>query len=114
MRYLSFLILFMSSWAQAQEGAAEQPSFIVQMVPFIAMITIFYFLMIRPQANKQKAHVDLLQSLQKGDEVLTTGGLMGTIDGLTDRFVTLKVADSVKLRVLRTHISNKVQQEVKK
>ncbi len=114
MRYiLPFFFMALPSIALAQEAtapAAGQPSFLVQVFPFIALFFIFYFLMIRPQMKKQKAHQQILAELKKGDEVLTSGGIFGTIEGLTDKFITLEVADGVSIRVLRTQIMGTVKE----
>lgn len=114
---LSALLLLLPSIAMAQEAAApaaaataETPSFLVQAFPFIAMLGIFYFLMIRPQMKKQKEQAALLGGLKKGDEVLTSGGIFGTIEGLTEKFVTLEIADGVNIRILRTQISGTVKE----
>jgi preprotein translocase subunit YajC len=79
--------------------------------PLILMFVIFYFLLIRPQQKKQKEHKNLLANLKRGDEVVTVGGLMGRITALTDRVVTLEIADKVRVRVLRSQIMTVVQGE---
>ena len=97
--------MFFSSIAWAQEGAAQGPSAIEQLIPFVAIFAIFYFFIIRPQSKRQKQHVDFVTGLKRGDEVITSGGIYGTVEGLTDRFVTLEVADDVKIRILKTQIA---------
>ncbi|MBU1240065.1 preprotein translocase subunit YajC [Myxococcota bacterium] len=71
------------------------------------MFVVFYFFLIRPQQKRQKAHQVMLNALGKGDSVITTGGLLGTIVSLTDRYATVEVADKIRVRVLRSHISGK-------
>ncbi len=71
------------------------------------MFVVFYFFLIRPQQKRQKEHQSMLNALIKGDKVITSGGLLGTIVSLTDRFATVEVADRVRIRVLRSHISGK-------
>ena len=83
-----------------------KPHFVEQMVPFILIFLLFYFLLIRPAHKRQKKHQDLLGQLKKGDQVITTGGILGIIYGLTESFVTLDLADNVRIRVLRSHISS--------
>lgn len=73
----------------------------------ILMIAIFYFLLIRPQQKKQKEQDAWLKSLKKGDEVVTSGGVIGRISGLTDNTVTLEVQEKVRIKVLRSSISGK-------
>lgn len=109
---LPFILLALPSIAIAQEStpAAAQPSILVQIFPFLALFFIFYFLMIRPQMKKQKAHQQILAELKKGDEVLTSGGIFGTIEGLTEKFITLEIAEGVSIRVLRTQIMGTVKE----
>ncbi len=90
--------------AEAAQGAA--PSMVEQFVPMIAIVIAFYFFLIRPQSRRHKEHQDYLQALKKGDSVLTSGGLFGTIEGLTEKFVTLEIAQGTKVRVLRSAISS--------
>jgi preprotein translocase subunit YajC len=115
-QFLSFTLLVLPSIALAQAAPAagtapsEQPSFIMQAFPFIAMLFIFYFFLIRPQMRKQKEQQALVSNLKKGDEVLTSGGIFGTIEGLTEKFVTLEIADGVNIRILRTQIMGTVKE----
>lgn len=98
--------MLFSSVAHAQAAAGAQPSFLETMVPFIFMFVILYFLLIRPQQKKQKTHMNFLSEMKRGDSVLTSGGIFGTIEGLTDRYVTLEIADDVRIRILKTQISS--------
>lgn len=68
------------------------------------MVVIFYFLLVRPQQKKQKEHRAMLSNLQKGDVVITQGGIQGKITGLTDSVVTLEIADKVRVKVQRPYI----------
>lgn len=107
---LNLFVYFYSSSLWAQEAAKEGPGFLVQAVPFIAMFAIFYFLMMRPQIKKQRSHQDFVQNLKKGDRVLTSSGIFGTIEGLTDKYVTLEIAEDVSIRVLKAHVSQPVKE----
>ncbi len=93
----------------AAEGGAQQggAAAIAQFVPLILIFLVFYFLLIRPQQKKAKQHRDMLQSLQKGDEVVTAGGLFGKIVGVADNFLTLEIAENVKVKVSRNFVSTK-------
>lgn len=71
------------------------------------MFLVFYLFLIRPQQKRQKEMLAMLNSLAKGDRVITTGGVLGTIVGLTDSVVTLEVGDKVRIKVLRSHIQGK-------
>ena len=105
--------MFFIDSAYAQEAAktsAEGAPAWMSFIPFVLMFLVFYLLIIRPQARKAKETQDFLGALKKGDEVLTAGGIFGTIVGVTDRFVDLKVSDNVKLKVLKSHVSGAVQE----
>lgn len=103
-----------STVAYAQEGAAQQPGFMDTLPMFVILFLIMYFLIIRPQSKKLKAHQELVSQLKRGDEVLTTGGILGTIEGLTDKYITLNVGDGMNLRVLRSHVASSSKEEQKK
>jgi len=83
--------------------------FITGIIPLILIIGVFYFLMIMPQQRKIKKHQNMLKNLSKGDEVVTEGGIYGTIVGLKDNVVVLKVAtvkdEDVKIEVSRARIA---------
>jgi preprotein translocase subunit YajC len=78
---------------------------LMQMAPLILMFGVFYLLIIRPQAKKAKLHQAMLSQLKKGDEVATTGGLIGKISGIKDDEVTLQVQEGVRLRILRSAVT---------
>lgn len=83
---------------------------LVSMLPIILMFVILYFLMIRPQMKRQKEHRNLVANLTKGDEVITGGGILGTISKVSDSYVTLEVADladkPVEMLVQRQAVSS--------
>ena len=80
-------------------------------IPLILMFAIFYFLLIRPQQKKAKLHRELLSSLKKGDRVVSSGGLIGVVTGLTDDVVTMEVAPKVRVKVSRGSISGLLKRE---
>jgi preprotein translocase subunit YajC len=80
-------------------------------IPLIIIFVVFYFLLIMPQQKRQKEHRQLLQNLKKGDKVVTTGGLQGTIVSLTDTVVTVEIADKVKVKVGRNYIAGLTRSE---
>lgn len=113
---INFLALLSLPLAQAQAAAPAQdgPGVVMgTVVPMVAMLFIFYFLMIRPQIKNQKTKQAFLSTLKRGDEVLTSSGIFGTIEGLTDKFVTLEIADGVKIRILRDRVMAPVKEEKK-
>ncbi|MBF0287974.1 MAG: preprotein translocase subunit YajC [SAR324 cluster bacterium] len=92
--------------AMAQEGGSsmtESPFF--SMVPFIIIFVVFYFLLIRPQQKKQKAHQNMLNELKKGDQIVTNGGIHGTVYKLGDSVITIEIADKVKIQLDRPQIA---------
>ena len=82
-----------------------QPSGIEMFLPFIFIFVIFYFLIIRPQSKRAKTHEKFLGEVKRGDAVITSGGILGTVDGMTEQFLTLEIADGVKIRILRKQIA---------
>jgi len=91
-------------------GGGQQGSAMGMLLPIILMFVIMYFLLFRPQAKKQKELRKMLESLQAGDQVMTIGGIFGTIVGFDkkDQVAILKIADNVKIRVTRSSIARKV------
>ena len=86
-------------------GAGSQGGGFGAFIPLILMFAIFYFLLIRPQQKKAKQHRELLGALRKGDKVVSSGGLHGTVTGLTDDVVTMEIAPKVRVKVSRGSIS---------
>jgi preprotein translocase subunit YajC len=77
------------------------------LIMMVLMFVVFYFLLIRPQVKKQKEHQAVLQSLKKGDMVVTRGGLIGKISGVSDAILTIELQEKVRVRVLRSHVDGK-------
>jgi preprotein translocase subunit YajC len=104
-----------TAWAQAADGAAApHPSLYEQAFPFVIIFLIFFFLVIRPQQKRAQTHKGFLTTMKRGDSVLTTGGILGTIEGLTEQFVILQIADNVKIRVLKSQVASGVTDELVK
>ena len=96
---------FFISDALAQAGgAAPQGGGLMSLLPLIAIFVVFYFLLIRPQQKRAKEHKKMTEALAKGDEVVTAGGMLGKVTGLSENFVTVKVADGVEVKVQRASI----------
>ncbi len=76
-----------------------QSNAIMQLVPLILIFVIFYFMLIRPQKNKEKTHQKMLSELNKNDEIVTTGGIHGTIVNVKDKTFIVRVDDNVKMEI---------------
>ena len=99
---MSFLI----SAAQAADGAAPAQGGGWEMVVMLGLFfVVFYFLMIRPQQKRAKEHKGMLESLQKGDEVVTAGGVLGRIVKIKEQFIVVGLADNVEISVQKHAIS---------
>lgn len=99
------------AWAQSPGGppgagpSAGSGGMLVSFLPFILIFAVFYFLLILPQQRKQKKHRSMLEGLKKGDRVLTTGGLLGTVAALNKNVVTIQIADNVRVKIRRDYIA---------
>ena len=98
---MSFLI----SDAHAQAAAAPPGGGLLTFLPLVLMLAVFYFLMIRPQQKRMKEHREMVGALKKGDEVVTNGGLGGTVTGVGDAYLSVRVADQVEVKVQKTAVS---------
>lgn len=103
---LLFLSLSFCSFLSYAEGGAGKPSALEQFFPFILIGLFFYFILIRPQQRRHKEQQNFLSKIKRGDEVLTNSGIYGRIEGLTDNFVILEIADKVRIRVVKSQISS--------
>ena len=87
-----------------------QPNPIMSLIPIAAIFLIFYFLLIRPQHKQAQAHQKMLEALKKGDKVLTTGGLYGTIVGIRGDDLEVKFSETVKLIVSRSAVAKLIEE----
>ena len=92
-------------------GGAGGNAMLTQLVFFGAIFAIFYFLLIRPQQKQRREREELLRAVKRGDRVVTTGGLHGTVTGLDDSTVTLRVADQVRMTFDRSAIGRVVESQ---
>lgn len=98
-------MLISNAFAQAAPAAAQDPmSSITGILPLIFMFVVLWFLMIRPQMKRAKEHKALLEGLQKNDEVLTQGGIVGKVVSLSDSYVTVEVAANTQIIVQKQAI----------
>jgi len=98
--------MFGAAYAQGQ-GAAGSGGWL-SLVPILLMILIFYFLLIRPQQKKEKQRQAMINNLQKGDRVVTAGGMHGVVVAVKDDIVTLKVASNTNIDFVKSSIQAKV------
>ncbi|MFO1463452.1 MAG: preprotein translocase subunit YajC [bacterium] len=89
--------------AAQQGGPAQTFSFFL---PLLLVFGIFYFLIIRPQQKQAKKHQEMLKNIQKGDQVVTVGGIHGKVVGVADSILTLEIADNVKIKVERSGVQS--------
>ena len=91
--------------APAPVTAPSQPSAWGMLFPFLLMFVVIYFMIIRPQQKKQKEHQGVLDKLQHGDEIVTNSGIFGVVTGITDKILTLEIAQGVRIKILKNQIA---------
>ncbi len=99
--------------AYAQESAAvpnQTAVMVANIVPLVFVFGVFYFLIIRPQQKTKKTHETMLKALDKNDEVITNSGIYGTIVGIKDDTVLLRIAENVKIEIQKSAIGSKKKQ----
>jgi len=97
--------------AASPPGGGGSSAIVTQLLFFAAIFAIFYFLLIRPQQKQKRDRATMLTALKKGDRVATSGGLYGTITGLDEHKVTLRVADQVRLEFDRSAVARVVESQ---
>ena len=95
----------------APGGGGGQGNPLIGFLPLVLIILVMYFLMIRPQAKKQKEHKAMLEQLQKGDRILTAGGIVGTIAGIKENegLLIVKIADNVKVELSKGSVAQVIK-----
>jgi preprotein translocase subunit YajC len=91
--------------AHAQSAPASPGGGLLGMLPFVVLFAVFIFMIIIPQSRRAKQHRELLAKLQKGDEVVTNGGIAGRVAAIGDSFVTIEIADGVQVKFQRMAIA---------
>lgn len=100
---------FFIQTAHAQGAQQSDPfSFLL---PMIVIFAAFYFLLIRPQQKKQKAHTALIGALKEGDEVLTAGGILGVITGISEHYAIVKISDNTEIKIQKSSVSQVVPKD---
>jgi preprotein translocase subunit YajC len=92
--------------AFAQAGAPAGPGGFAPILMMVVFVVIFYFLLIRPQQKKAKEHQALVSKLSAGDEVVTTGGILGKVTEVGDSFVTMEIAEGVRIKVQKFQVGS--------
>ena len=88
------------------EGHGQSDSGLLSLLPLVLIFVVFYFIFIRPQQKRTKEHKKMVEELKKGDEVLTNGGIAGTIANIGDAFIRIKIADNVEINIQKQAIGN--------
>lgn len=97
-----------TAYAMGQAGSSGAPAGgggLTAFVPLILMFVIFYFLLIRPQQKKAKEHQNMINNLKKGERIITSGGIHGTITSLGDTTISLEIAENVKIKINRGNVA---------
>jgi preprotein translocase subunit YajC len=92
--------------AAAGSAAGAGPNIFVQVLPFVGMIAIFWFLIIRPQMKRQKDHQTKIAGVKKGDQVVTAGGLVGKVTKVDDVYVELELGTNVRVKAIKATIGD--------
>ena len=105
---MSFFIADALANAPQAAAASQQQPGLAGFLPLIILFVVFYFLLIRPQSKRAKEHKQLVANLAKGDEVVTSGGMLGKIVELDENYVTLEIADNVQIKMQRPSVTTLV------
>jgi preprotein translocase subunit YajC len=89
----------------ASAGPGQAPGLGSMLVPFALMLGVMWLLVLRPQKKKMQEQQSMLGALKHGDDVLTASGILGKVTGITEKFVTLEIADDVRVKMLKSQIS---------
>ena len=92
--------------ADAGAAAAQSPDPLASLLLPIGLVVLFYFFLIRPQSKRQKEQKKMVNDLQKGEEVLTSGGMLGKITNINDDFITLEIAKDISITMQKTAVQN--------
>lgn len=90
-----------SAFAQTAAAGGDTQSSLMSMLPLVLMFVVLYFVMIRPQMKKTKEHRAMIDALARGDEVVTSGGMLGKVTKLGDGYLSLEIANGVEIQIQR-------------
>jgi preprotein translocase subunit YajC len=103
--FISAAAILMATTANAWAAGGDAQSGFAQLVPLILIMVIFWFLLIRPQQKRVKEHRNMIEAIKKGDKVVTSGGIIGTVTDIKDNLVKVEIADNVRVQVKRDTIA---------
>jgi preprotein translocase subunit YajC len=103
---LESFVLITNAYAQAAPAASDPFGGLTGLLPIILMFVVLWFLMIRPQMKKSKEHKTMVESLAKGDEIVTQGGVAGRITKVGENYVSLEVSENVEIAVQKAAVAN--------
>ena len=93
------------STAKAQGATSQGDSIFGFLLPMALIFIVFYFLLIRPQQQRQKEHAAMLKTLTSRNEVITTGGLMGTVTSVTEHYAAIEISEGVEIKIQKSSVS---------
>ena len=96
--------MFISSAFAQSIGGGDMQSSLMSMLPLVLMFVVLYFVMIRPQMKRQKEHRAMIDALAKGDEVVTSGGMLGRVTRMGDAYLSVEVGPGVEVQVQRSAV----------
>ncbi|WP_417457366.1 preprotein translocase subunit YajC [Kordiimonas sp.] len=100
-------MFFSPVFAQATSAAPQQPGMLESFLPFVLIIAVFWFLILRPQNKKMKAHREMVNNVSRGDTVVTAGGLIGKVSKVKDdNEIEVELADGVRVRVVKSTLTD--------
>ncbi len=98
------VVLALPALAQATPAGPPAPSLITQLLPFIILLPVFYFLLIRPQQQRAKKHTAMISAIKRGDTVIMSGGLIGKVSKVSEDELSLDLTDTVRVRVVKSMV----------
>ena len=98
-------MIFPFAMAEASAKTAPQPTFLEMIFPFALIFLVFYFFIIRPKSKNLRQHQTFLKNMKVGEAVITSSGLLGVVQSISDKYIRLEIAEGVVIKLLREHIS---------
>jgi preprotein translocase subunit YajC len=104
--------MFIADALAQTAGAAHQPSLLGSLLPLILIFFVFYFLMIRPQVKRQKAHQEMVNALKKGDQVITSGGIVGKVVKAEETMLQVEIASGIIVKIERATVASLTEEKI--